>query len=477
MHRSPEMYYAAFPQMTSDCDKDYLCWDCREVFMRTDFSAMNFGECAGCGAATIRSTTHNDREIHICTDCSQDVCICEDCGDLAIHAEYADLCNTCAENYEFCYNCGHRGLRSENILEIWEMANTGRTCKFCRGNHASDNYIQCACGKHDHKALVRRVTPYFRSLRDHARDQIVSAERLAELIPAELQNACSACIAEQVGWCCIGKHMVVNMPLYKLRNGRDFCCHECYAQQEVPPLMYYSTKPAYTFYGKNELKYGIELEMDFPRDDYANALKIMRSHFPVEQVFYKADGSLGNGFEAVTMPMDYDYLMSLPWNEIIAKIKAICPSLNTGTSAGNHIHMSKAAFTSLQLYKFLEFFNKYTEFVEHISGRMAGNYCNKFSPIYREGHCRVKYYAKTKNGTTKFTMVNLSHPNTVEVRLFKGIQTGIELLRYIQFLDALFNLCRRVSLREDLSPQMLKEYVKQHQGVYPVLHSFLSSNP
>jgi hypothetical protein len=229
-------------------------------------------------------------------------------------------------------------------------------------------------------------------------------------------------------------------------------------------------------YGSNSLKYGAEIELEFSDSAaHSTARTILKKHVPVSEMYYKHDGSLSTGFEAVTMPMDFDYFMGCG---IGAAIDEMASTLghkfrnNCVDSAGLHIHMSKKAFTSLQLLKFLDFFNEYTEFVEVIARRKAKDYCKKFTD-YRGVNLRKM--AKDKGGTEKYTMVNLRPEYTIEIRIFKGVWTSDQLFYSLQFLDALFNLTRISTLKSPPTPDLLIAYVSKHKKIYPHLNKLFKA--
>jgi hypothetical protein len=247
----------------------------------------------------------------------------------------------------------------------------------------------------------------------------------------------------------------------KISSG-EHVCFECYDAQSTPSLLYYSEKPTPIYYGKHPLKYGVELEFDYPNSSifFAAATEFFREHISTREVYYKRDGSLSNGFEAVSMPMDFKYITNSGIDTAIDGLMTKLPSTNSGNTAGMHVHMSKAAFTSIQLYKFLKFFQDYIDFVSQVAKRTPNNYCGGFSE-------RMTKLAKAKTGTQKYTIINLSHPHTIEVRIFKGVRSGVEFLKCIEFLDCLFNLCLITSLQKTITSSALRDYAFENKRMYP----------
>lgn len=82
----------------------------------------------------------------------------------------------------------------------------------------------------------------------------------------------------------------------------------------------YSYKPSPVFYGKG-LFMGVELEIDGGGESNQNAERIIEiANSDAEHVYIKHDGSLHDGFEIVTHPMNLEYHMkSMPWKKILTE--------------------------------------------------------------------------------------------------------------------------------------------------------------
>jgi hypothetical protein len=176
--------------------------------------------------------------------------------------------------------------------------------------------------------------------------------------------------------------------------------------------------------------------------------------------------------------MDFDYMKKIGIDEVIDAINAEYRHKfmnRTRNKAGLHIHMSKEAFTTLHLYKFISFFNTHTDFIELIAGRQMDGYCRKFE-AHGQGERHIKNFSKRKSGTHKYTMINLAPQHTVEVRVFAGVRSGHDFFVALEFLDALYYFTQQKSLKFDKTPEAFKSWVAGEGKRYGHLHSFLLSN-
>ena len=78
-------------------------------------------------------------------------------------------------------------------------------------------------------------------------------------------------------------------------------CSECYRRIKNRSIKCYSYKPETIFYGKGNLFYGVELEVDKGGEDDEKARVILDvANDTGEKVYCKHDGSIDNGFEIVS---------------------------------------------------------------------------------------------------------------------------------------------------------------------------------
>jgi hypothetical protein len=214
----------------------------------------------------------------------------------------------------------------------------------------------------------------------------------------------------------------------------------------------YSYKPEPFFYSlkneKNPVYFGLELEVENETDDISNR----KASIEIDNIFgsplyMKTDGSLSNGFEIVSHPLSFDYINSK--KETFEKMLTFLSdngfrSYNSRT-CGMHIHISKSSFTTWQLYRFMEFFQKNRDFIVRLSQRELAN-LNKWAALSDDNTEAIVYKAKSaklnKGGISRYSAINICNSHTVEIRIFRGTLAPGSFFKNIEFCAALFEFTR-----------------------------------
>ena len=239
---------------------------------------------------------------------------------------------------------------------------------------------------------------------------------------------------------------------------------------------------------------GAEIELEM-RNLYSNDLESTAKETSLivgREAYLKHDGSLDNGFEVVTHPGTIDWWHE-PENVVLAALKNLlgrCKSYHS-SNCGMHIHMSKDAFTSFHLMRFLHFVYNNQYFVEFIAQRRSTSYAN-FSNYEKNTivrHAKEKY---SSNG--RFVAVNLENSDTIELRVFKGNLEPFRILKNIEFAQALYEYTKEeehmtstvlmelndtnpqgIALyTKDLTPRGFKNWVSSRETSFPHLNEYLA---
>ena len=179
----------------------------------------------------------------------------------------------------------------------------------------------------------------------------------------------------------------------------------------------------------NQIYYGIELEVE------------KRSNCPNDLPYYitdsvlsgfaqcKSDGSLDRGFEITTAPATYEYHKK-HWERFFSDDKCMTnlKGWNTDT-AGLHIHISRKALRPTDIGKILVFINDDTNtpFIKQIAGRTSDQWAKRSKK-------KIQDCTRTSE---KYEAVNMSHPHTIELRIFKSNISKHGFYRVLEFTDAL----------------------------------------
>ena len=193
----------------------------------------------------------------------------------------------------------------------------------------------------------------------------------------------------------------------------------------------------------DQIYYGIELEVE------------KRNNCPHDLPYYitdnvlsgfaqcKSDGSLDRGFEITTAPATYEYHKK-HWEKFFNNDKCMTnlKGWNTDT-AGLHIHISRRALRPTDIGKILVFINDdvNTYFIRAIAGRTSDQWAKRSKKKIQDAW----------KSSDKYEAVNMSHANTIELRIFKSNISRHGFYRVLEFTDALVYFTKNCAGLSNLS--------------------------
>jgi hypothetical protein len=266
-------------------------------------------------------------------------------------------------------------------------------------------------------------------------------------------------------------------------------CHQC------QPKRYYVNGHAYKpihffkYYLPHEdaLKtrlFGLEFEFptgqEFNRDTLASLMGSRLSHkygIGETQVYYKHDGTINPGFEAVLMPMSREYLFNSPvlsiMNEIQDMVKDVNHKIAEHPKCGLHIHLgrTKRLVTNTDCFKMASWCVANSAFLREIGRRKFNNKC---LPILGFG-LAGQVTRKAANKDNRYRIVNLEHPNTIEFRFFKMTTSKHLIKASVQFVDMLSQYVKTIPLGNCKLGgfiRYVRKYKKTNQELYLELTRF-----
>ena len=226
-----------------------------------------------------------------------------------------------------------------------------------------------------------------------------------------------------------------------LNNGdEDYpYCESCYQQLRRGGIHSYDYKPLPIFYGVGPRYFGVELEIDGAGEYDSNADKILAiGNHDEPRVYCKHDGSLDEGFEIVNHPATLDsHMHSFPWEQMMNAAVSMGYRSHQATTCGLHVHISRDAFGRTEqaqeaaIARLLFFVEKHWNELLKFSRRTnrqlerwAARYGYKDTPKEMMDHAKSYHYGR-------YTCVNLTNTETVEIRIFRGT------LKYNTFIATL----------------------------------------
>lgn len=204
---------------------------------------------------------------------------------------------------------------------------------------------------------------------------------------------------------------------------------------------------------------GCELEVEVKKGN--TSAKVEQLHPILNQggdvghrAFFEEDGSLSYGFEIITQPMGLD-LHEEFWQWVNdADLRRNLVSHNTIT-CGFHVHLSKKPLTQLQINKMITFVNHpdNESLIRSIARRYAQNYAR----------IKEKKLGNAHKTDDRYEAINVTNPETIEFRIFRGSLKYETLMAAIEFVNALRNFTAPASpVGFDLSQDKFLEFI--HEG-------------
>ena len=413
----------------------------------------------------------------ICFRCSKPT---EDCD--AVDTEDGLVCERCFEdNYVNCCNC-HTVISKD---DLWD--NDGDI--YCQQCYDDLEYCEHCEERGDDLDITR-----------------VYARRCEEFWCRDCRNNnsiyCNSCDEYYSDWHSLYEVQTVGMMCEGCRDNlgtfeccechddwpSDYCsnsdeddsdcwvCSQCDQSGSYNEIRSYSYKPRPVFFRadgektKDSLFLGIELEVE--RHESTKRQSDMAREIVNDCLYFKKDGSLDSGFEIVTHPMTINYIQQHKidiFKTTLDKLISNNYRSYDSSTCGMHIHLTKKAFGTWQLYRFIKFFVDNRDFVTSISQRKI-EALDRWATIDNDDESAIIYKAKKKYGNSRrYVAINLQNDKTIELRIFRGTLNYQSFMKNIEFTYALFNFTRDV---KDTSLEQFKEYINQ-SSEYTMLKKFI----
>ncbi len=326
------------------------------------------------------------------------------------------------------------------------------------------------------------------------------------------ESWCDNCASGWATWCDNCDHFTA--------DGCDSCDTDESDYEGNRVIHDYNYRPDAVFHttkSDERLFFGFELEMEL-NDRRDAAIFAAEQLEPNELAYLKNDGSLDNGFELVTHPMSFDFLMDADnspelW-DTIEKLRVYhnARSYNTRT-CGFHIHISRTGFNGgAHMHRFLNLVYSNEYLFTKLAGRKSDQWA-KFDDVQQVRNERVhdedgifmgfrtinlgktfknklfvdnRYGGSVANDTDRYSAVNTRNRNTLEMRIFKGTMDRDALKSHIQLAHASVEYTRTLSIQQVKDGALLSNafvnYVLDNEATYPELvsrmkHKNLLSTP
>lgn len=305
-------------------------------------------------------------------------------------------------------------------------------------------------------------------------------------------NWCDHCCSYYANWCDDCEHYVADNCDYCDVSENDYDGNRVIHDYSYrPDIVLHTTKD------DERLYFGFELEMELGDSRREAAIFASQALEPDDYAYLKNDGSLEQGFELVTHPMSFDFLMDseasgILW-QTIEKLREqfYARSYQTRT-CGFHIHISRTGFTGgAHMHRFLNLVYSNKPLYSKLAGRSSDQWA-KFDDVYRRvydphndeaPHKVIRTFKhKLTNGDNydndRYSAVNTRNSATLEMRIFKGTMSVDALKAHIQLAHASVEYTRNLSVRDvregALNADKFIAYIYQNDSIYGELVNRLS---
>ena len=266
-------------------------------------------------------------------------------------------------------------------------------------------------------------------------------------------------------------------------------CENCDDSRRL--INQYSYKPDPIFYGnsKDNLYFGIELEMEI-RDGDLSASSEYVMEMMGDFTYLKEDSSIGSGgykgFEMVSHPATLDYFTDSKnlWTTLDYLKRVHIARSWDAKSCGLHIHISRTGFKSgAHTHRFLSLVYKNSDKMMKLGGRRT-TYA-KFNDVYKYDEFDRPYFTladkvahPSRAMTERYSAVNTQNEHTLELRFFRGTMNPDGVLSAIQLAHATVEYTRNLTLSDvkmgALSWEWFADWIQANNGLYPELYMRMS---
>lgn len=274
----------------------------------------------------------------------------------------------------------------------------------------------------------------------------------------ENQTLCENCRENHYIACDSCGRLVSNGYVYYLEEDEDTpFCASCYDARAHDAIIHeYHYTPDLVFHGKGLRHLGVELEIDHGGKRSRNAEQLLSvANQGAENLYIKSDGSLDNGLELVTHPMTLDYhLNQMPWAAVLNKAAELGYLSHRAETCGLHVHVSRLAFgctyeqQETAIARLLFFVEKFWPEMLRFSrrtqsqlSRWAARYGLKLHPKEILNHAK-------NSCAGRYTAVNLTNSDTIEIRLFRGTLKLNTLIATLQMVNLICEVAISLSDEE-----------------------------
>lgn len=237
-------------------------------------------------------------------------------------------------------------------------------------------------------------------------------------------------------------------------------CDDCYEEGLIKD--YHNHKNCFNFYksqkdaAKIPLYFGFELEVENKDDSIYNTdMAEIINNIMQGLVVFEHDGSLNDGFEIISHPMTFNYILEnkQKFSDMLQKLIDNGFISHNAETCGLHIHLSKNYFSENQIDKLQFLIEKFKKELITFSRRTSdqiqqwAKFITDYTPA-ENGSLNINFIKKYKNKSERYQALNLRNNNTIEFRLLRGTLKENTFFASIELLNNMARIVKVKSLKE-----------------------------
>ena len=350
---------------------------------------------------------------------------CERKFDDLINVDGDLLCQECVENnsdISYCSDCGEYHY-SDNMYYVNGI--NDYVCEDCLNN---GNYFQCHdCGDY------------------YSTDEANSCY-------GGNYYVCDRCRDNYYTYVdCCDTYIDSDNAYYSEEDGCDYCEHHYHEDRDIYDYHGFSDWRNHTLENENPpFCIGFELEVENTEHEYDNneLARFVKNTYPV---ICSRDGSIGYGFEIVSHPLSYNYIVENQ-DKLKYMLKELstrgCESHNPGT-CGLHFHVTHPHNDDIidRIILIMETYKQELIAFSRRTSSQIGEWCKFLSDMKQGEDCKSLYYIKkNKETSTRYMALNLTNCNTIEFRIFRGTLNFDTFMASVELVNNIVTLCSDLSI-------------------------------
>ena len=219
-----------------------------------------------------------------------------------------------------------------------------------------------------------------------------------------------------------------------VENEYGYFCEEC--DDDIPQYHSHNYNEFLTTDkdDENTTLFGIELEVETytsPKGVYDEIKDIIEDEFYVEK-----DGSLINGFEIISKPFSYNYMVE----NLESTIKDLCNKLDNSidenaNTNGMHIHITKQNYSHMfNMVCLVEYYQKQLTILSNRDRTQLRRWASFLTSANDKDLLSERLIESELDDEFRYFACNISNSKTIEVRIFKATNDYKEILGRIELI-------------------------------------------